>query len=403
MAEKSFDEKTEPATPKRLGELRSRGQVARSAEIPTAAVLTFGSLVLYLLSGAFVGNISTMMKDFLSLSYGSDLTQGTVVSLAGNLGLRFAEIAVPIVLSIMLIGVLSNVVQFGFIFTLKPLTPKGGSMNPLNGIKKLGFSSQALIALLKSILKIAVVGVIGYFAARNLVANSASLIDSSPAEILSYMGASTFSVVIKISVVFLVFALVDFYVQKKKFQHETRMTKQEVKEEHKQEEGNPTIMERLRREMVKMHKMRMMQAVPKADVVVTNPTHYAIAIKYDAKEMTAPKVVAKGKDLIAQKIKEVAAEHNIPIVEDKPLAQLLYKTVEIDEQIPPTLFKAVAQILAYIYQMKTRRGTSAGRGAGSSSGGPGDLQGRSTDQMGKIVSGSISRQQQANKGVFGLE
>ncbi len=389
MAEQSFEERTEPATPKRLHELRSRGRVAKSIEIPNATVLLFGSLILYMLGGNLVSQIDSMMHDFFTLSYGHELDQASVISLAGNLGLRFAEMLAPVLLTIMLVGILSNVLQFGFLFTLQPLAPKTSALNPLNGIKKLGFSSQSFLGLLKSIIKIAVVAIIGYFAAKDLLARSAQLVDSSPVTILSFIGTSSFSIVIKISAVFLVFALIDFYVQKKNFQRQTKMTKQEVKEEQKQEEGNPTTKGRIRREMIKKHKMRMMQAVPKADVVVTNPTHYAIAIKYDSKEMSAPKVVAKGKDLIAQKIKEIAIENNIPIVEDKPLAQLLYKTVDIDEQIPPNLFKAVAQILAYIYQMKSRRKNSSMNAAGISPTGYTRAKSSNPASMGRIVGGSL--------------
>ena len=352
MAEQSFQEKTEPATPKRREEMKRDGKVAKSTELTTASVLLVGTIIMYMLGRQFVVQIADVMKDFLSLSHGSELNQGDIGGLVFSVALRFVLIVGPILLLIMIAGVTTNVAQSGFIFTLKPLAPKGGTFNPLNGIKKLGFSQQSLMQLTKSILKLCLVGLFGYFTVADLLSNSVKLTDSSPSEIFSYMGKSAFSVAIKVSAVFVLIAGIDYYFQRKKFEHDIRMTKQEVKEEQKQLEGNPAIKGRIRREMIKKHRMRMMQAVPKADVVVTNPTHYAIAIKYDVKEMAAPKVVAKGKDLVAQKIKEIAIENDVPIVEDKPLAQLLYKTVEIDEQIPPDLFKAVAQILAYIYQMK---------------------------------------------------
>ncbi len=321
-------------------------------EIPSAAVLMAGVLAIYIVGGSFVDQIGNVMKSYLSLSYGSDLTQASAVSIFNTALLRFAIIVAPVILTIMLVGVASNVAQFGFVFTFKPLRPKASALNPLNGIKKLGFSSQSMIQLSKSILKVALVGILGYVTVKDLIMNSVKLVDSSPAVIFAFMGHSAFAVTVKISAAFLVLAAIDFFVQKRKFDRDSRMTKQEVKEEHKQEEGDPHIKGRQRREMVKRHRLRMMHAVPKADVVVTNPTHYAVAIKYDSQVMSAPKVVAKGKDLVAQRIKKVAAENNVPIVEDKPLAQLLYRTVEIDEQIPPELFKAVAQILAYIYRMK---------------------------------------------------
>ena len=352
MAEQSFQEKTEPATPKRREELKHEGRVAKSVELNTAAVLLIGTIIIYMLGRQFVAQIADIMRDFLSLSHGSELSPENFGALVFSLALRFAVIIGPILLVIMIAGVTSNLLQSGFLFTLKPLTPKGGAFNPVNGVKKIGFSQRSMMELAKSILKMGLVGLFGYFTVKNLLTNSVKLSDSSPSEIFSFMGTSAFSVAIKISSVFAVIAVVDYYFQRRKFEREIRMTKQEVKEEQKQQEGDPAVKGRVRREMTKRHRRRMMQAVPKADVVVTNPTHYAIAIKYDAKEMAAPKVVAKGKDYIAQKIKEVAIENDVPIVEDKPLAQLLYKTVEIDEQIPPDLFKAVAQILAYIYQMK---------------------------------------------------
>ena len=274
------------------------------------------------------------------------------MALVFYVALRFAMIVGPLLLVIMIAGVTTNLLQTGFIFTLKPIRPKAGKFNPLNGIKKLGFSQRSLMELGKGFSKMLLVGMFGYFTVEKFLTNSVRLTDSSPSEIFSYMGKSAFTVTIKVTSVFVVLAVIDYYFQRHKFQQQTKMTKQEVKEEQKQMEGDPLVKRKIRREMIKRHRYRMMHAVPKADVVVTNPTHYAIAIMYDAKIMPAPKVVAKGKDLIAQKIKEIAAENDVPIVEDKTLAQLLYKTVDIDEQIPTDLFKAVAQILAYIYQMK---------------------------------------------------
>ena len=321
-------------------------------EVTSAAVLLGGTLILYMLSAHVVSQLSSVMKDYLSLSFGIEMNQANVIKLAGGVLYRSFVILSPILLVIMAIGVFSNVAQFGFLFTLKPLRPKAGAFNPIRGLKKLGFSQQAMMGLAKSVFKIVLVGSIGYLTLSKLLQRSIELVDSTPSDILASMGSGAFSIGIQISSAFAVLALIDYYVQRRKFQHDTRMTKQEVKEEHKQDEGDPKIKGRIRGEMIKRHRIRMMANVPKADVVVTNPTHFAIALKYDATTMAAPKVLAKGKDLIAQKIKQVAIEHNIPIVEDKPLAQLLYKTVDVDEEIPPDLFKAVAQILAYIYQMK---------------------------------------------------
>ncbi len=352
MADQNFEEKTEPATPKRRQELRKEGNVAKSMEVPSAMGLIGGILIIYILAGELMKQLADMMKQYLSLSYGTELNQANVINIVGAITYRFLFLIMPILAVVMAVGIVGNVAQFGFLFTLKPLAKGPSKMNPINGIKKLGFSQDSMIELAKSFFKILIVSVVGYVAIKQLILQSAQLVDSSPAQIFSFMGTGAFAVAMKISVAFALLAAVDFYAQKKKFQHQTKMSKQEIKEEHKKEEGDPMIKGRIRREMIKRHRIRMMSNVPKADVVITNPTHYAIAIQYDSKTMSAPKVLAKGKDLVAQKIKEIAAEHDIPIVEDKPLAQLLFRTVEVDEQIPPDLFRAVAQILAYIYQMK---------------------------------------------------
>lgn len=357
MPEQSFEEKTEPATPKRKRELRKDGKVAKSMEITSALGLIGGVLIIYILGDGLIKEIGGVMTEYLSLSFGTEITQANIVNIIGDLTYRFMVIVLPILGVIMFVGVMSNVAQFGILFTTKPFTRGFSNMNPLNGIRKLGFSQEAMIELAKSIFKVLIVSVVGYIVLKQLVEGSIGLVDSSPVAIFSSMGTGAFALSMKIGGAFLLLAIGDFIAQKKKFQKESKMSKQEIKEENKRDEGDPKIKGRIRREMIKRHRQRMMSNVPKADVVVTNPTHYAIAIQYDAKTMSAPKVLAKGKDLIAQKIKEIAAEHNIPIVEDKPLAQLLFKTVDVDEQIPPDLFKAVAQILAYIYQMKKiRRG-----------------------------------------------
>lgn len=352
MAEQSFQERTEPATPKRKREIRKKGQVAKSMELTSAAVLLSGIIATYLVSKDFLGRISNFMRSFLSLSIGYEISETSVTKIAVIVMMMFAEIVTPIILIIMIVGVLSNLLQSGLMFTFHPLLPKGNKLNPLNGIRRIGFSEQSLMQLTKSILKISIVSVIGYFTLKRLTGDSIQLMDSSPAGILSYMGNGAFTMAIKISGAFGILAAVDYFFQRKKFERDIRMTKQEVKEEAKQDEGDPLVKTRIRKEMYKRARIRMMQAVPTADVVVTNPTHYAVALKYDSQKMAAPKVVAKGKDLIAKKIKEIAIQHNVPIMEDKPLAQVLYRTVDIDETVPPQLFKAVAQILAYVYQMK---------------------------------------------------
>jgi flagellar biosynthetic protein FlhB len=352
MTDQSFQERTEPATPKRREEIRKKGQFAKSVELTSASVLLFGVVAIYMVSRGLVNQLGKFMKSFLSLSIGYEISETSISKIAVTVMMMFAEVVAPVIFVIMIVGVLSNLLQSGLLFTLHPLLPRNSKLNPLSGIKRIGFSQESLMQLAKSILKMSLVGVIGYLSLKNLARDSIQLMDSSPAGILSYMGNGAFTMAIRISGAFAVLAAIDYFFQRRKFERDIRMTKQEVKEEAKQNEGDPTVKARIRKEMYKRTRMRMMQAVPTADVVVTNPTHYAVALKYDPQRMAAPKVVAKGKDLLAKKIKEIAIEHNIPIMEDKPLAQVLYKTVDIDETVPPELFKAVAQILAYVYQMK---------------------------------------------------
>ncbi|MGC8653631.1 MAG: flagellar biosynthesis protein FlhB [Candidatus Kryptoniota bacterium] len=359
MAEQSFQERTEPATPKRRQEIRKKGQVAKSVELTSAAVLLFGIVAIYIVSRGFVAQLGKFMRSFLSLSNGYEISDTSISKIAATVMLMFAEIVAPIILVVMIVGIISNLLQSGLMFTLQPILPKSNKLNPLSGLKRVGFSEQSLMQLAKSILKMSLVGIIGYFSLRNLMNDSIQLMDSSPAGILSYMGNGAFTMSVRISGAFVVLAAIDYFFQRRKFERDIRMTKQEVKEEAKQNEGDPAVKARIRKEMYRRSRMRMMQAVPTADVVVTNPTHYAVALKYDSKKMAAPKVVAKGKDLLAIKIKEIAMEHNVPIMEDKPLAQVLYKTVDIDETVPPELFRAVAQILAYVYQMKKIKNKSS--------------------------------------------
>ena len=254
MAEETFQEKTEPATPKRLEELKSKGKVAKSRELTTASVLLVGTATIYMLGREFVMQIVQVMKDFLSFSYGREINQGNIVSLAATVVLRIVMITSPIILTIMVVGIISSVLQTGFIFTLQPLKPHFNSLNPLTGIKKVGFSQQSIVELLKGFLKLSLVGTIGYYSLKDFWANSVVLADSSPSEILSFMGKGAFAVTMKVTAAFVALAAIDYYFQRHKFQQQTKMTKQEVKEEQKQTEGNPLVKRKIRREMIKRHR-----------------------------------------------------------------------------------------------------------------------------------------------------
>jgi len=254
----------------------------------------------------------------------------------------------------MFIGMIGSYSQVGFLFTVDPLVPKFDRLNPFTGIKRVIFSKRSLIELIKGLLKVGIIGLIGWYSIESYIEESALIMDSDVLTIFFFLCKAAMSISFKIILVFVVIAALDYIVQRRLFENEIKMTKEEVKEENKQLEGDPLIKSRIRSIQRQLARRRMMQEVPKADVVITNPTHLAIALKYEFGKMDAPKVVAKGANLIAEKIKQIAIEHNIPIIEDKPLAQLIYKSVDIDESIPQEMYQAVAQILAYIYKIKNK-------------------------------------------------
>jgi len=255
----------------------------------------------------------------------------------------------------MFVGMLGSYSQVGFLFTTDPLTPKFDRLNPFTGIKRVIFSKRSLVELLKGILKVVIIGIVGWSAIESYVSESALVMDSDVLTIFLFLCKAAINISFKITLVFLVLAGIDYFLQRRLFENEIKMTKEEVKEENKQLEGDPLVKSRIRSIQRQLARRRMMQEVPKADVVITNPTHLAIALKYDVANMSAPKVIAKGADRIAEKIKEIARANNIPIIEDKPLAQLIYKSVDINDSIPQDMYQAVAQILAYIYKLKKKK------------------------------------------------
>jgi flagellar biosynthetic protein FlhB len=258
----------------------------------------------------------------------------------------------PILFSIMLGGVLANLVQTGGIrFSMHPLLPRFHKMNPWNGFKRM-FSRIALMELFKSITKVTLISLIAYLTIKGRFDEIPPMMGKSVGQIFIFMGEVALEIMIKVLMVMIFLAFLDYLFQRFTYLKNLRMTKQEVKDERKDTEGNPQIKQRVRSVQMEMMKRRMMSAVPDADVVITNPTHIAIAIQYDQENSDAPMVVAKGKGVIAEKIRELAKEHDIPLVEDKPLARLLFKTVEIGQMIPAHLYKAVAEILAYVYRLK---------------------------------------------------
>jgi len=352
MAEESFQERTEPATGKRREEARSKGQVAKSMELNSAFVLVFGLLLLYLTGAHLVANLSDVAREMFANAGSYTLNHATVQNLMLRIIIKLAVTLGPVALGLMLTGIASNFAQVGPMFTFETMAPKWTKLNPLSGIKKVLISQRSMVELGKNLVKAIVVGVVAYYAVDGVLADSVTLMDGEVTEVLGFMARAAVGVGLKTGVAFLALAALDFFYQRFAFEKGLRMTREEVRQENKEMEGDPQVKGRIRSIQRRIAYRRMMHDVPKADVVVTNPTHLAVALKYDTGKMAAPRVVAKGAGLIAQRIKEIAAEHSVPIVEDKPLARALFKTVEIGDEIPEKLFQAVAQVLAYIYRVK---------------------------------------------------
>lgn len=279
---------------------------------------------------------------------GGTSPMGDISVLLRTVMLRLLIILLPVLLIGFAVAFVSDLFQVKWRPTSKPLQPKFSKLNPLNGIKKI-FSAQSLVELVKSVAKILLIALVTYSYIKKKSGLLYALYDMSMMQAVNLIGETVIELGIRISAIYMIIAGADFMYQKYKFKNDMKMTKQEVKEEYKNAEGDPEIKGKIKARMREASQRRMMQAIPKADVVITNPTHYAVAIRYDTEVAPAPIVVAKGSDYLAQKIKQIARENNVEIVEDKPLARMLYANVDVDKQIPPELYQAVAEILAMVY------------------------------------------------------
>ncbi|MEW5706852.1 MAG: flagellar biosynthesis protein FlhB [Actinomycetota bacterium] len=342
--------RTEKATPKRRSEVRKKGQVARSMEVNSALIILAIFIAIKSFGQGIYESLSDLMRFFLSNPSSIEINDKVISDLMLNLSLFFLKTILPITAIALLVGITASIAQIGFLFTPKPLVPDLKKIDPISGISRL-FSARALVELLKSIIKIVVVGYIAYLVIKDRYPEMILTMDMDIWHMLATFGSITYEIGIKTGIALLIIAAFDYAFQRYSFEKSIRMTKQEVKEELKQSEGDPQIKAKIKRKQMEIATRRMMQAVAEADVVITNPVKLAVAIKYDAETMNAPKVVAKGQRLVAERIREIAKENNVPIVEDKVLAQALYKSVEIGQEIPYNLYKAVAEILAYVYQL----------------------------------------------------
>ena len=352
-------EKTEPATQKKLEDARKEGKVAKSKEIANGLGILALFLVLKLwvgvMGGQFLESFSRVYERIPEVCklYSSTIPDTDLTFIGRDSLIQIVIILLPVLLVGFLVAFLSDYVQVSWKPTAKTLEPKLNKLNPINGFKKI-FSSQAIAELIKAIAKILLIAYVAYSYLKGRTNDLLILYDIPLMQAVSLIGKTVIDMGIRIAVVYMVLALADFGYQKYKFSKDMRMTKQEVKEEYKNQEGSPEIKGKIRQRMREASQRRMMQAVPQADVVITNPTHFAVAIKYDPDKAPAPIVVAKGADYVAQKIKEIARENSVEIVEDKPLARMLYANVEVDAQIPPELYQAVAEVLAFVYHAQGR-------------------------------------------------
>lgn len=351
MAEDSMQEKTEEATPKKREKAREEGDVAKSAEIPSVMVLLGAVSVIYMSSGYMYGKIIALMRDCFLWSSIPDFTSKYCVDFVYRYSASFFLIFAPVILAVVVMALASNMYMVGFQISWKAIGFKFNKLDPVNGFKK-KLSLSSIVELLKSIAKLTIIGLLAWFAVRGELKEIYQLYSHSMGYILVFLLKVIFKIFIWVIIPMAAVAILDYMYQTWQFEEKLKMTKQEVKDENKQSEGDPQVKSRIKSLQFEAAKKRMMAEVPKADVIITNPTHFAVAIKYDPLQMNAPKVLAKGVGHLAQKIKEIAKNENIPVVENKELARNLYKIVDIGDEVPENFYRAVAEVLAYVFKMK---------------------------------------------------
>ena len=347
-------EKTEEPTAKKRADARKKGQVGRSQELNTAFVLLVGFFTLKLLWDSIYLSIASYTT-YVFTNLNQSVDTENIIHIFIGIIVVLAKTAFPVMFAIMLIGLAINFFQVGLTFNTESIEFKLDKLNPINGFGRI-FSKRSLVELAKSFFKILVIGFFLYRFIHEQILAMPQFMFFDLTTSLALVAEIIFQMAFIVIGVIMIMALMDYGYQKWQTTQDLKMTKQEVKDEMKQSEGDPQIKGKIRQKQRQMAMARMMKEVPKADVIVTNPTHYAIALSYQ-QGMSAPLVVAKGQDLVAQRIKEIAREARVPIIENKPLARAIYAAVQIGDAIPQELYQAVAEVLAYVYRLKnTRRG-----------------------------------------------
>lgn len=350
-------EKTEPATEKKLSDARKKGQVAKSKEVGNA----LGLLSMFLVLKLWIGNMGIQFLEVFSSVYEKIPTavvnwngytpQNDMLLIFRQMIVEIIILIAPIFIVAFIVAIFGDVIQVKWQVTTTPLQPKASKISPLGGFKRI-FSVNSIIELVKALLKISLIMYVCYDYLKDKVSYLFLLYDMPLMQAIQLVGELVIDLGIRIASIYIIIGLADFIYQKFKFSRDMRMTKQEIKDEYKQQEGDPQVKGKIRQRMQEVSRRRMMQDLPKADVIITNPTHYAVAIQYDASVSDAPVVLAKGEDYLAYRIKEVAKEHHIEIVENKPLARMLYANVEVGQAVPPELYQAVAEVLAFVYHLQ---------------------------------------------------
>lgn len=358
----SAQDRTEAPTQRRREEAREGGQIARSADLSAAAILLGGLLFLHWWGEGIFGRMLTLTKTYLGEDGFHTVDAQQVGALTRSVLIETSQILLPFMAALVVLAVLVNYLQIGWIITFKPITPSLDRLNPLSGLARM-FSARSFVHLVMGILKMAVLILVAWWTLRDRIGLLASASGLSHLSIAAVATDLLFTLGLRLAIVLLILAIVDYGYQRLRTEKDLRMTKEEVREELKRMEGDPKIKSRRRQVQMQIAMQRIRAAVPKADVVITNPTEFAVVLQYDSETMHAPRLTAKGTDYMAMRIREMAIAHGVPIVERPPLARAIYRQVEVGQEIPADLYKAVAEVLAYVYELAGRgyrRSTPAG-------------------------------------------
>lgn len=353
-------DKTEEATPRRREEARERGQVAHSADLSAALILLGGLLVIRLTGSDILRIFLVFMRAGFEGMDVKDLSRDDICGYFGLGVLTLLRALLPFIGGLVAVAYASNVIQTGFLFSGQPLAFRGDRINPIEGVRRL-ISKRGLVRLTANLFKIVVIGLVSFFTIYGQFPKYMALVDADFRQVAMFLLSASFELAFKIAIALVALAILDFLFQRWQYEQDLRMTKQEVRDELRRMEGDPLTRDRRRRLQRQVAMQRMMHAVPKADVVVTNPTHIAVALRYDAKAMDAPTVVAKGKGYLAERIRQVAQANHVPVVERRPLARALYKMCEVGQRIPRDLYQAVAEVLAFVYELGRMKLPKSGR------------------------------------------